>query len=132
MGLSSTRHSSEDEGPKHMTGISGNPDATHSREAECSECEARLHHVLAFICEKRHRRWFAAAAFFLLIYQVSSIPFDTLNNLVFDALELAGFGPSDLFGPGVLGLVLLTTTFLPPFIITLIICSRLRRAYRGH
>ena len=99
--------------------------------SECAECEARLRHVLAYICEKRHRRWTASAAVFLLIYYVSSIPFDSLYSLASDVLELGGIGYNGVFSPGMLALVILTTTFLPPLVITLLIFSRLRKIYRG-
>ena len=100
--------------------------------SECAECEARLRHVLAYISEKRRRRWTAYAATFLLIYYVCGIPFNFLYSFLFDALELAGIGPTDVFSPDVFGLVLLATTFIPPVIITLVIFSRLRRVYRGY
>ncbi|MCY3544272.1 MAG: hypothetical protein OXH22_09550 [Chloroflexi bacterium] len=102
------------------------------RLSECQECEARLRHVLAYISEKRHRRWIASTAIILLIYYVCGIPFDFLYSLAFDALRLAGIGPTDIFSPGTFGLVLLFMTFLPPIIITLVIFSRLRRIYRGY
>ena len=97
-----------------------------------SNFEVRLRRVLAYIGEKRRRRLTAATAVFLLLYNVSSIPFDSLYSLVFDILEIVGMGPTDIFSPGTYGLVLLTTTSLPPLIITLVIFSRLRKAYRGY
>lgn len=105
--------------------------APQSLQSECAECEARLRHVLAYIIEKRRRRWTASAAIFLLIYYVSSIPFDSLYSLAFDVLELAGIGSNDIFSSGMLVLVIFITTFLPPLVITLLIFSRLRRIYRG-
>ena len=100
--------------------------------SECAECEARLRHVLAYIIEKRHRRWAASAGVFLLIFRISEIPFDSLFSLfAFDVLALANIGPTDVFSPTTLGLVLLTTTFLPPLFITIFIFSRLRKIYRG-
>ena len=99
--------------------------------SKCAECEARLRHVLAYITEKRRRRWTASAAVFLLIYYVSSIPFDSFYSLAFDVLALADIGPTDIFSPEMLGLVILTTTFLLPLVITLLIFSRLRKIYRG-
>ena len=104
---------------------------TQSQQSECAECEARLRHVLAYITEKRRRRWTASAAVFLLIYYVSSIPFDSFYSLAFDVLALADIGPTDIFSPEMLGLVILTTTFLLPLVITLLIFSRLRKIYRG-
>ena len=106
--------------------------APQSLQSECAECEARLRHVLAYIIEKRRRRWTASAAVFLLIYYVSSIPFDSLYSLAFDVLELGGIGYNGVFSPGMLVLVILTTTFLPPLVITLFIFSRLRKIYRGY
>lgn len=102
------------------------------RSRECQECEARLRHVLAYIGEKRRRRWIAFTTVFLLIYYVCVIPFDFVYSLAFGALRLAGIGPTDVFSPGTFGLVLLFATFLPPIIITLVIFSRLRRIYRGY
>ena len=99
--------------------------------SECAECEARLRHVLAYICERRHRRWTAAAAVFLLILSMSGIPFSYLYSFTFDVLGLANIGPNDLFSPTTFGLVLLATTSIPPLVITLLIFSRLRRIYRG-
>ena len=101
-------------------------------QSECAECEARLRHVLAYISEKRYRRWIASTAVFLLIYYICGIPFDFLYSLVFDILELAGIGPNDIFSPVTFGLVLLATTALPPIAITILIFSRLRRTYRGY
>ena len=103
-----------------------------SPQSESAECEARLRYVLAYISEKRRRRWTAYAATFLLIYYVCGIPFNFLYSFLFDALELAGIGPTEVFSPNVFGLVLLTTTFLPPLIIALLIFSRLRKRYRGY
>ena len=92
-----------------------------------------MRHVLAYISEKRHRRWTAFTAVFLLIYDVSGIPFNILIEYILDALELAGLGVGDVFGsPDMFGLVLLVTTLLMPLIITLLILSRLRRVYKGH
>lgn len=102
------------------------------RLSECEECEARLRHVLVYIGEKRHRRWIASTAVFLLIYYICGIPFDFLYSLAFDALGLAGIGPTDIFSPGTFGLVLLFATFLPPVIITFVVFSRLRRTYKGY
>ena len=99
--------------------------------SECAECEARLRHVLAYICEKRHRRWTASAAVFLLILSISGIPFSYLFSFANDVLSLANIGPTDVFSPATLGLVLLATTVLPPLIITFLIFSRLRKIYRG-
>ena len=99
---------------------------------EGAECEARLRHVLAYISEKRSRRWIAFTAVFLLIHHISGIPFGFLYSFTFDVLEVAGIGYIDIFSPGIFGLTLLTTTFLPPLIITLFIFSRLRRIYRGY
>ena len=100
--------------------------------SECAECEARLRHVLAYIIEKRHRRWAASAGVFLLIFSISGIPFSYLFSFASDVLALADIGPTDIFSPVMLGLVLLTTTFLPPLFIALFIFSRLRKIYRGY
>lgn len=109
-----------------------NDSASQSPQSESAECEARLRHVLAYISEKRYRVWTASAAAFLLIYYVSQVPFNFLYSFAFNALGLAGIGPNDVFSASIFGLVLLTTTFLPPLIITLLIFSRLRRIYRGY
>ena len=102
-----------------------------SRQSESVECEARLRHVLSYICDKGHRRWTASAGVFLLIFSISGIPFSHLFSFASDVLALADIGPTDIFSPVMLGLVLLTTTFLPPLFITLFIFSRLRKIYRG-
>ena len=99
--------------------------------SEGAECEARLRHVLSYICDKGHRRWAASAGVFLLIFRISGIPFSYLFSFASDVLALANIGPSDIFSPVMLGLVLLTTTFLPPLFIALFIFSRLRKIYRG-
>ena len=106
--------------------------APQSRQSESAECEARLRHVLAYICERRHRRWIASAAVFLLILSISGIPFSYLYSFTFDVLGLANIGPNDLFSPATSGLVLLATTSIPPLTITLLIFSRLRKIYRGY
>lgn len=113
--------------------VTGNMDPVpQSARRRRNDCEARLHHVLAYISGKRRRRWAAAAAVFLLVYHIFSIPFDSLHLVAFNALEAAGIGSTDLFGPTTYGIVLLATTFLPPLAISLIVFSRLRRTYRGY
>ena len=106
--------------------------APQSLQSECAECEARLRHVLAYIIEKRRRRWIASAAVFLLILSISGIPFSYLYSFTFDVLGLANIGPNELFSPATFGLVLLATTSIPPLTITLLIFSRLRKIYRGY
>ena len=120
-----------------MSSTTDGPDSMDSTRQlppiEGAECEARLRHVLAYISEKRHRRWTAFTAVFLLIYDVSGIPFNILIEYLLDALELAGLGVGDVFrSPDMFGLVLSVTTLLMPLTITLLIFSRLRRTYRGH
>ena len=119
--------------------MSGSADSIESMDttlqlplSECAECVARLRGVLAYICEKRHRRWIAAAAVFLLILHISDIPFTFLYSFASDVLSLAGIGPTDVFSPAILVLVLFATTLIPPLIITLFIFSRLRKVYRGY
>ena len=119
-----------------MPGSAGSVDsmdaAPQTTQRECDACKARMRLVLAYIGEKRYRRWTASAAAFLLIYYVSQVPFSFLYSFAFDVLALAGISYSDVFStPATLGLVLLATTFIPPVIITLAIFSRLRRIYRG-
>ena len=120
-----------------MSGTTDGPESTDSTRqlppTEGAECEARLRHILAYISEKRHRRWTAFTALFLLIFHLAGIPFNILIEYILDALELAGLGVGDVFGsPDMFGLVLLVTTLLMPLIITLLIFSRLRRVYKGH
>lgn len=119
-----------------MPGSAGSFDsmdaAPHAAQREWDACKARMRHVLAYISEKRYRRWTTSAAAFLLIYYVSQVPFSFLSSITFDVLAVAGIGPNDVFPtPATLGLVLLATTFLPPLFIALVIFSRLRRIYKG-
>ena len=118
-----------------MSGTTDGPESTDSTRqlppTEGAECEARLRHILAYISEKRHRRWTAFTAVFLLIHHVSGIPFSFLYSFAFDVLEIVGIGPTDIFSPGTLGLVLFTTS-LPSLIITIVIFLRLRKVYRGY
>jgi len=107
--------------------------ASQSAQGEYKDCEARLRYVLAYIGEKRYRRWTASTAIFLLIFYISEIPFGFLYSFfALDVSRLTGIGPNDIFSPVILGLVLLATTFIPPLTITLVIFSRLSRIYRGY
>lgn len=99
--------------------------------SDCAECEAGLRRVLAYICEKRYRRWIAAAVLFLAMFTAIQVPFSVGSWLFIVASTLASY--LNLYGifpePVLLGLSLSVLTWLLPLIVTTVIFAWLVRIY---
>ncbi len=94
---------------------------------EAAECEAGLRRVLAYICEKRYRRWSAYAMTFLVIYASLAKLVSWLITLLF-ALAIP---PRAIFlDPFKFGIALQALDFIP-LLITLLIFIGLHRIYKG-
>ena len=100
-------------------------------QSGCAECEAGLRRILAYICEKRYRRWIAAAILFLGLFTAIQVPFSVGSWFFFVASALASY--FNLYGifpdPALFGLSLSALTLLLPLIITTIIFIWLVRIY---
>lgn len=99
--------------------------------SEAAECEEGLRRVLAYICEKRYRRWIAAAIVFLCMFTAIQALFSVGSWLFFVASALASyFNSYGIFPePVLLGLSLSVLTWLLPLIITTTVFIRLVKIY---
>ena len=102
-----------------------------SPRSDCAECETGLHRILAYICEKRYRRWIAAAIVFLCMFTAIQVPFSFGSWFYFVVPALASY--FNLYGifpePVLLGLSLSILAWLLPLMITTIIFIWLVRIY---
>ncbi|MXY47482.1 MAG: hypothetical protein F4Y44_11005 [Chloroflexi bacterium] len=117
-----------------MTTPSTYPDDNpQSPRHDAAECEEGLRRVLAYICEKRYRRWIAAAILFMSTFISIQAPFSVGSWLFFVASALASYFNlySILPEPILLGLSLSVLTWLLPLIITIVIFVWLFRIYKA-
>ena len=95
--------------------------------SDCAECEAGLRRLLAYICEKRYRRWIAYAMIFSIIYAALATVFNYSFSLLFP--PFFSFGKSF---PSMAAIVFYGyASRLVPLAITVLIFLKLRRIYKS-
>ncbi len=101
--------------------------------SEAAECEEGLRRVLAYICEKRHRRWSAFALVFLVIYAIFEMVIS--NMFSFFVVLPAATGWYDLLEvipeSRSLGVLLFLAKFPLPIVLTLVVFIRMNKVYRA-
>ena len=100
--------------------------ASESCESHCTEFEAGLRRILAYINEKRYRRWIANVLAFVLVFAL----FERLIFLVFNLITTFFISPEDIFPNFAAYGQALYAIRLIPLAITVVIFSRLSKNFR--